>query len=104
MVKKLGRHGYFLACSAFPKCRNAKPIPLGDCPQDGCDGKLVRKKGKGRNYFYGCSKYPDCNFVSWDPPVDKKCPKCGKQLFSKTGKDKKTFVYCSDEACGYKGE
>jgi len=38
MVKKLGRYGFFLACSGFPECRNTKPLPLADCPRPGCDG------------------------------------------------------------------
>ena len=48
MIKKLGRFGFFLACSGFPECRNTKAVPLADCPREGCDGKIVaRKKGRG---------------------------------------------------------
>ena len=32
MVKKLGRFGFFLACSGFPECHNTKSIPLAKCP------------------------------------------------------------------------
>ena len=35
MVKKLGRFGYFLACSGFPECHNTKSIPLAKCPMPG---------------------------------------------------------------------
>ena len=27
MVKKLGRYGFFLACTGFPECKNTKPVP-----------------------------------------------------------------------------
>ena len=60
MVKKLGRFGYFLACTGFPECRNTRSIPLGKCPRPGCGGDIVarrRAKGKGRE-FYGCTNYP----------------------------------------------
>ncbi|MDR3146302.1 MAG: type I DNA topoisomerase, partial [Treponema sp.] len=33
MVKKLGRFGFFLACSGFPECRNTRSIPLAKCPR-----------------------------------------------------------------------
>jgi DNA topoisomerase-1 len=33
MVKKLGRFGFFIACSGFPDCRNAKSVPLAKCPK-----------------------------------------------------------------------
>lgn len=103
MLKKLGRYGFFIACSGFPECRNSKPIPLGDCPKDGCDGKIVtkRKKTKGRE-FYGCTKYPDCDFVTWDKPTEFKCPKCNKFLVEKTDKVHGTYKLCIDKDCGYK--
>ncbi len=100
MVKKLGRYGYFLACPGFPECRNSKPIPLGACPNDGCDGNVVAKKAKRRK-FYGCSNYPDCEFVSWDPPSDESCPKCQKPLFYKSSKMKGRYMVCKNENCLY---
>ena len=44
MVKKLGRFGYFLACSGFPECRNTRSIPLAKCPMTGCDGEIVGRE------------------------------------------------------------
>ena len=35
MVKKLGRYGFFLACTGFPECKNTKPVPLAPCPRPG---------------------------------------------------------------------
>ncbi len=40
MIKKLGRFGFFLACSGFPDCRNTKSISLGVCPK--CGGDIIR--------------------------------------------------------------
>lgn len=104
MIKKLGRYGFFLACSGFPECMNAKAIPLADCPEDGCDGKIISKRNKKRGReFYGCTNYPDCEFVTWDKPTEFKCPKCGKFLVEKTDKVHGTYKACVDaKNCGYK--
>ena len=71
MVVKWGRNGRFLGCSGYPECKNSKAITTGvKCPQEGCDGELVKKKsGKGR-LFYGCSRYPGCTFTSSRLPDD----------------------------------
>ena len=103
MIKKLGRYGFFLACSGFPECRNSKPIPLADCPRDGCDGKIISKKKKIRGReFYGCTNYPDCDFVTWNKPSEFKCPKCNKFLVEKTDKIHGSYKECIDTECGYK--
>lgn len=104
MVKKLGKYGFFLACSNFPECRNAKTIPLADCPVDGCNGKIVpRKKGPRSKEFYGCTNYPECDFVIWSKPLEQKCPKCGKFLIEKNDKIHGSYKVCVDEKnCGYK--
>lgn len=103
MVKKLGRFGFFLACSNFPACRNAKTIPLADCPVDGCNGKIVaRKKSPRAKEFYGCTNYPECQFITWNKPTEFKCPKCGKFLVEKTDKAFGTYKACVDDKCGYK--
>ena len=64
MVIKWGRFGQFLSCSAYPDCKNAKPVPTGaKCPQPGCGGDLVERRSRGR-HFYGCSKYPTCRYTT----------------------------------------
>jgi DNA topoisomerase I len=103
LMKKLGKYGFFIACSGFPECRNSKPIPLADCPKEGCTGKIIaRRKAKRGKEFYGCSRYPECDFVSWDKPTDLKCPKCGKFLIEKSDKVHGTYKKCIDDNCGYK--
>ena len=64
MVIKWGRFGQFLSCSAFPECKNAKPVPTGvKCPEPNCGGDLIERRGRGR-HFYGCSNYPTCRYTA----------------------------------------
>jgi len=78
MVKKLGRFGFFLACSGFPECHNAKSIPLAKCPRKGCNGDIIARKAKGRGKeFYGCTNFPGCTFISHFKPINATCPRCG---------------------------
>jgi DNA topoisomerase-1 len=105
MVKKLGRYGFFLACSGFPECRNARPLPLGTCPRCG-DGDVVKKssrKGRGGT-FYACSNYPECEFLSRETPADKDCPQCGRLLFRKNIKKRGEELRCLNEECGFRME
>jgi len=103
MVKKLGRYGYFLACSGFPACTNTKSIPLADCPRPGCNGKIVaRRKAKGRGKeFYGCTNYPACDFITYYKPLETKCPKCGWFLVEKSDKKVGTHKACINPDCDY---
>ena len=86
MVIKTGRFGQFMACSAFPTCRNTKAILKRtgvECPR--CGGDLVerRSKGKGR-IFYGCSNFPSCNFSVLQRPLAQPCPECGGLMVAKS--------------------
>ena len=101
MVKKLGRFGFFLACSGFPACKNTKSIPLAKCPK--CGGDIVERKNvKGkRKTFYGCTNYPTCDFMSYDKPTDKLCPKCGWFLVEKTDKVSGVHKVCINPSCNY---
>jgi DNA topoisomerase-1 len=68
MVVKGSRRGPFLACSSFPKCRNAKPLPeeLREAPQptgescDKCGAPMVMKTSRWGKEFLACSAYPKC--------------------------------------------
>lgn len=100
MVIKYGRYGKFLACPAFPNCRNTKTFfeEAGvDCPL--CEGRVfIRKTKKGRKYF-GCEHNPECEFISWNQPIGKLCPKCQTFLIRKGTKNPK--IVCSNEKCNY---
>lgn len=102
MVKKLGRFGFFLACSGFPECHNTKSIPLAKCPVDGCDGDIVERKSKGRGKsFYGCTNYPKCSFISHFKPIDATCPKCGWFMVEKYDKKNGNYKSCINPDCDY---
>lgn len=104
MLKKLGKFGFFLACSGFPECRNAKSLPLGKCPEPACDGDVVKRTSKKGRPFYACSNYPACEFVTRETPAGKPCPKCGKLLFSKSIRHKGIKMMCLNKDCGYEIE
>ena len=72
MVVKNGKRGPFLACSGYPKCRNAKNIgeikdgkavaetvPQTDEKCENCGKPMVVKNGK-RGPFLACTGYPQC--------------------------------------------
>ncbi|MCR4822712.1 MAG: type I DNA topoisomerase [Treponema sp.] len=103
MVKKLGRFGYFLACSGFPECHNTKSIPLAKCPKPGCNGEIVARKTRGRGKeFYGCTNYPTCDFISHFKPLDNQyCPKCGWFLVEKFDKKNGSHKSCINPDCDY---
>lgn len=102
MVKKLGRFGFFLACSGFPECHNTKSIPLAKCPVDGCDGDIVERKSKGRGKsFFGCTNYPKCSFISHFKPIDATCPKCGWFMVEKFDKKNGNYKSCINPDCDY---
>ncbi|MDR3138398.1 MAG: type I DNA topoisomerase [Treponema sp.] len=100
MVKKLGRFGFFLACSGFPECRNTKSIPLAKCPR--CGGDIVVRKTRGRGKeFYGCTNYPECDFISHFKPLNQDCPKCGQFMVEKYDKKNGYHKACINPDCDY---
>jgi len=102
MVKKLGRFGFFLACSGFPECHNAKSIPLAKCPRKGCNGDIIARKAKGRGKeFYGCTNFPNCTFISHFKPINATCPKCSWLLVEKYDKKNGNYKACINPDCDY---
>ncbi len=100
MAKKLGKFGYFLACSGFPECRNTKSIPLAKCPR--CGGDIVARKSKGRGReFYGCTNYPTCDFLTHFKPINATCPQCGQLMVEKYDKKHGSFKSCINPDCNY---
>jgi DNA topoisomerase-1 len=112
MIIKLHPRGSFLACSAYPNCKNTRPLdptePKREAPQETahvcskCGSKMVLRSGRtGR--FLACSSYPKCkNTFSVDekgePLIPKpsgiKCDKCGAEMlirYSRRG----PFLGCS---------
>jgi DNA topoisomerase-1 len=103
MVIRWGRHGRFMACSAYPECKNAKPLD-GEKPReeekpsdyvcDKCGASMVYKSGRfGR--FLACSKYPECK--STKPiPTGVKCPEDGGDIIQRRSKRGRSFWSCSN--------
>ncbi|MGL4677409.1 MAG: type I DNA topoisomerase [Brevinema sp.] len=95
MVKKLGKYGYFLACSGWPECVNAQAIPYGLCPKC-AKGKIVEKRGGARRrVFYACTNYPECDFLTNAKPSGMICPNDRSTLFFQTGEKQVECLRCS---------
>jgi len=95
MVVKNGRNGKFLACSAYPKCKNTKTLAeqkVSGVPCPDCGGKLLWRQSR-RGAFWGCEHYPKCKFISKFEPSDKKCEVegCGGALARRTYRNKEVF-------------
>ncbi len=102
MIIKTGRYGKFLACSAFPECKNIKGMPGADKDKNGqADSKEIeelKEKHKdeicekcGANMavkvgrfgpFLACTGYPKCknlkNIAGGNSGTGITCPVCGK--------------------------
>jgi DNA topoisomerase I len=117
MVIKWGKFGRFLACSAYPECKNTREIPkicnLDGSPQSNeeiecekCGKPMVLKRGRFGE-FMACSGYPECRntkkivksaedvIVKQDIPLEEDCPVCGKKLAIKHGRYGE-FTACSN--------
>ncbi len=103
MKVRVGKFGPFLACSAYPKCKNIKNISEASeggkevaCPV--ChEGKIVKKFSK-RGAFWACNNYPNCKNAYWGEPVGRDCPDCGGLVIKDTKTNK---IRCSNKECGY---
>ncbi|MFP4212525.1 MAG: type I DNA topoisomerase [Desulfohalobiaceae bacterium] len=104
LVLKRSRTGSrFIACSNYPKCKNALPYSTGvKCPVQDCPGELVEKSSKRGKIFYACSQYPDCTYAVWNFPAGEKCPECGEQvLVHKSSKTRGSYLACPGKGCKY---
>ncbi len=103
MVKRWGKRGFFLACSAYPKCRftrevdgNGEKKEETDARCEQCGSPMVVKNGKfGR--FLACSNYPTCKSTRpWETGV--RCPQegCEGLIVERRSRKGKTFYSCSN--------
>lgn len=110
MVIRWGRHGRFLACSGFPKCKNAKPLANHETAVESLNSKLtiqqtdeicekcgapmvVRSGRYGK--FLACSKFPECKNTK---PLSTglKCPQDGGNIIQRSSKKGRPFWSCSN--------
>ncbi|MDM7915144.1 MAG: type I DNA topoisomerase, partial [Candidatus Eisenbacteria bacterium] len=102
MVMRTGRFGRFVACQNYPECRTTASVSTGvPCPNEGCPGMLVEKRGRKRGrLFFACDQYPKCNYAVWDRPVARPCPACGHPLMvEKVTKAKGFHLQCPRREC-----
>jgi DNA topoisomerase-1 len=99
MVLKHGRFGEFLGCSRYPECKSTASIPTGvSCPEESCEGVLVKRRTRKGRTFYGCSSYPDCGYAIWDKPIPTTCPACQAGFMVEKKKDGRKKLVCLE--CG----
>jgi len=109
MLKKVGRFGPFVACSAYPECTNTRELetaePEGETgegeidPCENCGRPMVMKRGRF-GQFLACSGYPECKTTRKlvatkqgslkaakpDVILEEKCPRCSSNLVIKQGR------------------
>jgi DNA topoisomerase-1 len=104
LLKKFGRFGGFLACSAYPECKYTKDLGGGrekpaDEPTDevcpACGKPMVVKHGRFGK-FIACSGYPECKTTK-PLTIGIACPEagCDGQLVERRTRRGKTFYSCT---------
>jgi DNA topoisomerase-1 len=124
MVIKWGKFGRFMACSAYPECKNTREIPkngpdaeadvsaVEEIECEKCGRPMVLKRGRFGE-FLACSGYPECRNtrkivkrdnsieVKQDILLDEACPVCGKKLAIKQGRFGEYTACSTYPACKY---
>lgn len=110
LVRRSGRYGEFVACSAYPKCKYTKPNEgeekesneeSSDETCEKCGKPMVVKSGRNGK-FLACSGYPDCkntkslNGQNATKTLDSvKCPECGGDILQRKSR-RGVFFGCSN--------
>jgi DNA topoisomerase-1 len=103
MIIRWGRNGKFLACSAFPDCKNTKSLPgdengmiLSDEKCELCGAPMMIKVSR-YGKFLSCSRYPDCKFTR-PFSIGISCPEdgCDGSLIERRTKRGRIFFGCSN--------
>jgi len=109
MLKRVGKFGPFLACSAYPDCTNTREFEASEPesetgeeeiePCENCGKPMVVKRGRF-GQFLACTGYPECKTTrkliatkqgglraaKADQILDEKCPRCRANLVVKQGR------------------
>ena len=108
LIKKTKKGTEFLACSGYPKCKNAKNFKRGadgsieiveakttdeKCPKCGSD---MAVKSSKFGEFLACTNYPKCKHIK-SSSLGVKCPNCGNgEITQKRSKKAGAFYSCSN--------
>jgi len=94
-IKKISKHGPFLACTSWPRCdgtlkidgQGSSKVELKtgkECPK--CSNILVLRKGKSGE-FWGCKSFPECKHTEVVITEDTEmCDKCESPMAKRKGK------------------
>jgi DNA topoisomerase-1 len=109
MLKRVGKFGPFIACSAYPECTNTREVegaePESETGEDeiepceNCGKPMAVKRGRF-GQFLACTGYPECKTTRKliatkqgglraakpDQILDEKCPRCSSNLVIKQGR------------------
>ena len=118
IVKRWGRNGPFIGCTAYPECdftqnigpdgepEEAKEPELTDYRCQLCNERMYKRWGRN-GFFLGCSDYPTCKGTR-PVPLGFKCPKCktGDIIEIKARGRGRPFYGCSnyssEEKCDFR--
>ncbi|MGC4089658.1 MAG: DNA topoisomerase [Polyangiaceae bacterium] len=111
--KRWSKNGWFLGCSAYPKCKFTKDlgkdgntpaeVRLTDIVCDKCSKMMIIKTGR-YGEFLSCSDYPKCKNTK-PVPLGVPCPKCGGDLVEIRSKKRgaRSFYGCGNyPQCDFK--
>ncbi|HYO96391.1 MAG TPA: DNA topoisomerase, partial [Polyangiaceae bacterium] len=111
--KRWSKNGWFLGCSAYPKCKFTKDlgkdgntpavVKLTDIACDKCTKPMVIKTGR-YGEFLSCSGYPTCKNTR-PIPLGVPCPKCAGDLVEVRSKKRgsRSFYGCANyPTCDFK--
>jgi len=108
MLKRWSKNGWFLGCSAYPKCKVTQdlgpdgegttplPVRLTDYKCDKCAKPMIIKTGR-YGEFLSCTGYPGCKNAK-PVPIGIDCPKCGGDIIEIKSKRRggKSFYGCTN--------
>jgi DNA topoisomerase-1 len=124
MLKRVGKFGPFIACSAYPECTNTREVEQQEAesesgdeeiePCENCGRPMAVKRGRF-GQFLACTGYPECKTTRKliatkqgglkaakpDQVLDEKCPRCGANLVVKQGRYGEFTACTSYPECKY---
>jgi DNA topoisomerase-1 len=114
MLKRWSKNGWFLGCSAYPKCKTTQdlgpdgegttplPLRLTDYKCDKCGKPMMIKTGR-YGEFLSCTGYPTCKNAK-PVPLGIPCPKCGGDIIEIKSRRRggRSFYGCSNYSAAIK--